>query len=231
MTSERIAQSISTVIWDFNGTLIDDLDLVLHAVNRQLTRRSLQPLTLARYRSVFGFPVSEYYRRIGLDVDRESMASLSDEFFDAYGPGLTACDLYPGVRDVLRVFERRGWNQFVLSAMEETMLHGMLEHLGIGRHFGAAYGLAHLEGDSKLSRGRDLVADQRIDPTQALVIGDTHHDADVAAELGMSAALVSTGHQSAERLATAGCPVYASVLDVAEAVCEARPDDVASPSS
>jgi len=230
MTLGLTGQTIRTIIWDFNGTLIDDLDLVLHAVNRQLTRRNLQSLTLKRYRDVFGFPVSEYYRRIGLDVDRESMASLSDEFFDAYGPGLKACELYPGVRDALRKFERRGLQQFVLSAMEETMLRGMLEHLGINGHFHAAYGLAHLEGDSKLSRGRDLLADQTIDPARALMIGDTHHDADVAAELGMSAALVSTGHQSAARLATAGWPVYASAIDVAQAVCEARPDTMAGSS-
>jgi len=207
------------VIWDFNGTLIDDLDLVLRAVNLQLSRRHLTPLSRNGYREVFGFPVSDYYRRIGLDVDGESMAALSDEFFDAYRPGLSRCDLYPGVSDALRAFEHCGVRQFVLSAMEETMLRSVLCHLGIAEYFGAAYGLAHLEGDSKLSRGRELVADQNIDPARALLIGDTRHDADVATALGMSAALVSTGHQSIERLSVAGWPVFPSAAAVARAAC------------
>ncbi|MFC2077201.1 HAD family hydrolase [Candidatus Bipolaricaulota bacterium] len=209
------SRELEAVVWDFNGTLIDDLDLVVRAVNVQLEKRGLPRLTPHEYREVFGFPVEDYYRRIGLDFRTESMAELAAGFFKEYAPGLPECPLHEGVIEAIAAFAKRSIRQFVLSAMEEEMLHNTLEVLGIRDHFVAAYGLAHQEGDSKISRGRQLLADHSICPEETLMIGDTDHDAEVAAELGMSAVLVSTGHQSAPRLQATGQPVYGSLRALA----------------
>ncbi|MFC2099539.1 HAD family hydrolase [Candidatus Bipolaricaulota bacterium] len=199
------------VIWDFNGTIVDDLDLVVRSVNVQPGERGLSTLTVEGYRDVFGFPVETYYRRIGLDLDAESMAGLSTEFFDLYVPGLADCPLHAGVHKALKRFKARGARQFVLSAMEETLLRSTIDHLEIGGFFDAVYGLAHLEADSKVSRGRQLLADHDIRPETTLLIGDTDHDAEVADALGVSTVLIAQGHQSEERLRATGRPVYRSV--------------------
>lgn len=206
------------VVWDFNGTLIDDVDLVVRSVNAQLARRELPRLTVERYRDVFGFPVADYYRRIGLDTDREPMSELSAEFFEAYTPGLPSCPLHDGVRRALAALGDAGVRQFVLSAMEERMLSATIEHLGIDGFFAAVYGLSHLEGDSKVERGRELLASFAIRPDSAILIGDTDHDAEVAQALGISVALIAGGHQSAARLRATGCPVYESFPDLAAAL-------------
>lgn len=209
---------LETVIWDFNGTLLDDVDLVVGSVNKQLGRRGVAPLTVATFRDVFGFPIEDYYRRIGLDFATESMAELAADFFGDYQPGLAACTLNDGVLDVLDAFSLRGVRQFVLSAMEEGMLNQTLRALGIRHRFVAAYGLAHQEGDSKISRGRELVRDFGIRPETSLLIGDTDHDAEVAADLRLSAALVTCGHQSAERLRATGRFVVDSIRDLERAL-------------
>jgi len=204
---------LEAVIWDFNGTIVDDLDHVVRSVNVQLARRGLLPLTLERYREVFGFPVEAYYREIGFDLEAESMADVSAEFFGMYVPGLKECPLHDGVLDALNRFRESGVRQFVLSAMEERLLLNTIEHLRIADFFDAVYGLAHLEADSKLSRGRELVANHRVRPETALLIGDTDHDGEVADALGVSAVLIAQGHQREERLREAGHPVYRSVRD------------------
>ncbi len=204
-------EGFDVVIWDFNGTLVDDLDLVVRAVNLQLAARSLPLLTVDRYREVFGFPIAEYYRRIGFDLSAEPIEQLSAEFHAAYAPGLMGCPLHPGVMDALEQFRAFGARQFVLSAMEEKLLHSALARLGIKRFFEALYGLADRNAASKLKRGRELITDYRISPQTALLIGDTDHDAEVAEALGISVALVGAGHQSIDRLQTVGCPVYASL--------------------
>jgi len=199
------------VIWDFNGTLVDDLDLVVRTVNAQMARRGLPALTLDEYRAVFAFPVETYYRRIGVDFERESMAELSADFFAEYGPALRSCSLYPGVLEALERVRERGTRQFVLSAMEEGMLRSMIDLLGIGGYFDAVYGLAHQEGDSKLERAHALLGEQKIDSGSSLLIGDTEHDAEVARAVGATPVLVAQGHQNEERLKGAGCDVYPSV--------------------
>jgi phosphoglycolate phosphatase len=208
-----VPSALESVIWDFNGTLIDDLDLVLRSVNGQLARRHLPLLARASYRSVFGFPVEAYYRRIGLNPDTESMTELSAEFFSTYDTGLMHCPLHEGVTELLQRFRKAGVRQFVLSAMEEARLRTVIQHLGVEDFFDGIHGLAHLEGDSKVARGRDLVREFKIDPKAALLIGDTKHDAEVARILGMPAVLVGQGHQSLSRLQNCGCPVYASLRD------------------
>lgn len=213
-----IRRKLESVIWDFNGTLIDDLDHVVHSVNVQLAKRELPQLTKESYRSIFGFPVEDYYRRVGFNLETESMADLSSEFFATYGPGLKNCPLHNGVIETLQRFKSIKLRQFVLSAMEEKMLRAMIEHLGIYGHFDGVYGLAHLKGDSKVSRGRDLLLDFEIDPGTTLLIGDTDHDAEVAKALELSVVLISRGHQSSERLRETGCAVYESYRELSQAV-------------
>ncbi len=187
-------------------------------MNVQLTKRGLPRLTVERYRDVFGFPVADYYRRIGLDPDSEPMSELTAEFFEAYSPGLPSCSLHDGVHRALVAFRDAGVRQFVLSAMEERLLSATIAHLGIDGFFAAVYGLSHLEGDSKVSRGRELLEDFAIPPDTALMIGDTDHDAEVAEALGGAVALIARGHQSAARLRATGCPVYESFADLAAAL-------------
>jgi len=203
-----LSSDLSAVVWDFNGTIVDDLDLVVRSVNVQSTKRGLSTLTTETYREVFGFPVKAFYQEIGFDLEAESMAKLSAEFHEVYASGLMACPLCDGTRAALTQFRESGVRQFVLSAMEEQLLLDTIEHLGIADFFDAVYGLAHLEADSKMSRGRALLADHGIQPDTALMIGDTDHDAEVAEVLGLSVVLVAQGHQSEERLLATGCAVF-----------------------
>jgi len=202
---------VETVIWDFNGTLLDDIDLVVRTVNGQLEKRGLGSLTVAEYRDVFGFPAEAYYRRLGVTFEEESMAELSADFFADYEPRLVDCSLHDGIGDALEDLAQAGLRQFVLSAMQERMLRETLEALGILGRFAAAYGLAHQEGDSKVSRGCELIADHAIDPATTLMVGDTAHDAEVAESLGLSCVLIARGHQSRTRLEETQWPVYADV--------------------
>lgn len=207
-------QTYGCVIWDFNGTLIDDLDLVVRTVNIQLTKRNLPSLTKDDYRDVFGFPVEDYYRRIGVTFEDETIADLSADFFADYAPALKDCPLHDNTLDALRQVEAHGMRQFVLSAMEQGMLRSMISHLNIGHFFDGVYGLAHQKGDSKVMRAQELTRDFDIDPAAALFIGDTDHDAEVAQALGMSVLLISTGHQSTQRLRETGHLVFESYQDL-----------------
>ncbi len=205
-----LPKRLDTVVWDFNGTLIDDVGPVVRSVNAQLEKRSLPRLTVERYREVFGFPVADYYRTIGLDPTAEPIDALSGEFHTAYVPMLMDCPLHDGVVAVLERFRDAGARQFVLSAMEEAALRAVVEHLGIAGFFEAVYGLAHLNADSKLSRGRELLHDYNIRPERALLIGDTDHDGEVAEALGLVVVLVAGGHQSESRLRGTGHRVVGS---------------------
>jgi len=213
---------LQAVIWDFNGTLVDDVSAAVCAINAMLERRCLQRLTVEAYRSVFGFPFDGYYRAIGFDLADETMAGLADEFHDAYLPILPTCTLSCGVRDVLDLISELGVPQFVLSAMEEQSLTKAIRRLGIECYFEAVFGSRDRLANSKVARGIDLVERFALCPPDVLFIGDTKHDGEVASALGGAVALVAQGHQTVARLRESGRRVFRSFEDLRDALLRGR---------
>ena len=64
-------EDINTIIWDWNGTLLDDVDICIDIINELLSIRNQQPLTRSRYREIFTFPVKDYYSKAGFDFTQE----------------------------------------------------------------------------------------------------------------------------------------------------------------
>lgn len=191
--------TLDTVIWDFNGTILDDLNLVVRTINTLLNSRGLPATTVAKHRAEFGFPVDEYYRSLGFDLERESFGEVSREYHDHYIAGIGECRVHDGAARLIFELGQRGIKQYVLSAMQQQLLENALSDLDLTRYFDGVYGLDDLLARSKAQRGHALLADHRIDPETALYIGDTEHDVAVARELGCVSVGVAVGHQAAER--------------------------------
>ncbi len=79
------------VIWDWNGTLVDDAWLCVEIVNELLRHRGIAPTTPSEYSEVFGFPLRTYYQRVGFDLEREDFAATGNEFNILYSQRLRAC--------------------------------------------------------------------------------------------------------------------------------------------
>lgn len=203
------------VIWDFNGTIMDDVELAAGAISRLLARRGLPTIDPAAHRRVFRFPVSDYYRSLGVDLDTEHQADVSDEFHEAYLAGVPDCRLNAGVRELLDHFQQTGADQYVLSAAEEAMVISWAEGLGVSDYFRAIYGLKDRLAATKKGRARDLVRDFALDTGSTLFIGDTDHDVAVARQLGCHPVLVLQGHQDRDRARGLDCellPTFHALL-------------------
>lgn len=203
------------VIWDWNGTLLDDLWLALEVANGMLRRRGLPEMDTHRYREIFDFPVEHYYRRAGFDFAVEPFSVLADEFIAGFNSQVRQCPLHDGVEEVLHALRQRNVTQMVLSASRETSLHEAVRHHRLHDYFDALHGLSNHLAVSKAQVGRELIARSGIDPTQALMVGDTVHDAEVAREMGVSCILIASGHHSRSRLEATGVPVYDTLRETA----------------
>ena len=200
--------SIRHVFWDWNGTLLDDAHVCVAAIDRLLAVRGLPPIGgVAAYRSLFVFPVFDYYRALGFDVDHEDWDALAREFHAALRE-VDDSRLRPDAPAALRAVRALGLPQSILSLCEQSLLERKLRECGVRDCFDRVQGVDNLDGASKLEAGRRLAADLALPPEEILMVGDTLHDREVARELGCRCILVSCGHQSPERLAAAGCPVY-----------------------
>lgn len=190
----------SHVVWDWNGTLLDDLDVCVEIVSAVAERHVGKKLTREAYLAGFRFPVREWYRDMGFDFERVSFEELSVDFVASYvarAPGLA---LFEGVRELLQELQESGIRCSILTAAHQSVVDQMLAHFGIRDFFHEVYGLGDHHATSKVQRGRQLLAQLGLPREELVLVGDTDHDLEVARDLGIDAVLLEGGHQCGTRL-------------------------------
>ena len=206
--------SAGGIIWDWNGTLLDDTRMAVRTMNQMLKQRGLPALTVDHYKSVFTFPVKDYYQKIGFDFQAEPFEVPALEFIDLYNSQLKDCSLHFDTLKVLNHFQSVGVKQYILSAMEQDVLNDCLKHYQIDSFFEHVSGLDNFYAASKMVNGHRLLAELQLNPGDLVLIGDTVHDFEVATELGCSCILIADGHQSKAVLQATGVMVIDSIREL-----------------
>jgi len=212
---------IRHVIWDWNGTLLDDAQACVDAINVLLERRKLPTVTCEQYRDIFDFPVRNYYLKLGFNLEMEDWHSLTLEYHEVYAVTSAESKLRPGTIETLDRFRSDGISLSVLSACEMKLLLKMIGERDIFDYFVHLYGLSNLYADSKVSLGHAMFDDTSLPRSESLLVGDTTHDAEVAAALGIPCLLMTGGHQSASKLVGCNCPLVPTMAAVYRHLTEA----------
>jgi phosphoglycolate phosphatase len=202
------------IIWDWNGTLLNDVDVCVDAMNILLKNRNMHQLSRKEYKKVFTFPVKEYYKAVGFDFNKEKFEKPAIEFIDNYNNLCYNVKLYKGVTELLKKIDNINIEQYILSAMEHKSLIKMVDSFGISSFFKKISGIDNYYAQSKIEQGKQLISDLNLDKKKTVIIGDTVHDAEVADILGVDCILVAHGHQSYERLAECGNFVIDSLKEL-----------------
>lgn len=190
----------NTLVFDFNGTLVDDIDICLELLNKMLKERNHDGnISKEKYFSIFTFPIIEYYRRAGFVFPEDDFDALAVEFHQDYENAFPLQKPFPDVIDVLNHFKKNK-RLIVLSATKQDQLEHELKILGIFEYFEEIIGIKDILGKSKINEAKDFFSREEIDPNDVVFIGDTLHDAEVAKEIGGHSILISRGHQNLETL-------------------------------
>ena len=207
-------KTYETIIWDWNGTLLDDVSLCISIANEILDDYRLPALTTERYREIFDFPVRLYWERAGLDLDQIDFKSISVRFCTLFEERLHEASLYSGVVRILRSLKQYGIQQFLLSNTEHNALYQMANHFEIIEFFIEVRGMDNTLAEGKLSGGSKIIQDFTLNRESTILIGDTTHDAEVAEQLGIDCFLIDVGHQASNRLISHGATVVNAITDI-----------------
>ena len=200
-------------IWDFNGTILDDVELGLYALNVLLKNVGIDKrVEKDEYRKLFGFPIIDYYRKVGFDFEKTPYERLAEEWIELYLDNLDKAAAFSDVRPTLEFFKARGIGQSILSASEAGILNKQVDMLGIREYFDGVMGIDNIYGDSKLSLAR---AWREKNPDEkAIFIGDTLHDIETAEALSADCCIVCAGHQCRERFEGYNVKVFPSLTEL-----------------
>lgn len=206
------------IIWDWNGTLLDDCMICVHSFNRSLINHGLSKISYEDYRSIFTFPVIKSYERIGFNFEIESFQKISEEYVRFYEKNFKNILLHDHVKESLKTVNSLGSSQSILSAGNQDLLNNWLKIHDISQYFLHIIGVENHYANGKIKQGLRLKEKLQFEKNEIVLIGDTIHDSEVAEELSVDCILVDHGHVNKERLVKTGRIVRSSIRSVLELI-------------
>lgn len=194
LVHENGSTSIDAVCWDWNGTLLDDVEVALAAMNTVLRQRGLAEIPdQEAYRAVFGFPIRAFYARLG--VDAADFLEAADDYLALFAAGVGAASLQPQARATLAAIDALGVEQVLISATPEVTLERQLAPHSLHGHFAHVHGITDVYAASKEHVVTAWLEDSGHDPRRVLMVGDTNHDEEIADALHVRFLRFGGGHQ------------------------------------
>ena len=205
---------IKHIIWDWNGTLVNDAWLFVELMNEELTERNLPLINIQKYRQHFTFPVKNYYENLGFDFKKENFQEVGYNFIQKYKCRKHEPVLFDETIEVLTHISERGISQSVISAQENQLLQESIKYYNITNFFESIIGLDHYYADSKIKIAQTNKTQLTYDDGDIMMVGDTIHDHEVALSLNVPCILFANGHYSKQRLQQTNCIIIDSLLDI-----------------
>ncbi len=208
------AMSTTHVVWDWNGTLLDDLAIVIESLNVGIGHFGVGPIGEEGYRDHFTRPVRSFYDSLlGRAVTDMEWAHLDKTFHDEYFRRVGDAPLATDAIEALDRVERMGCRQSLLSMTTHQQLVDIVTSHGIADRFVRIDGLTEATGGLKAMHLRRHLEMMGVDPAGVVVVGDTPDDAVAARHVGARAVLYDGGSHHLPTLLAMDGPVAHTLLD------------------
>lgn len=191
---------IKHIIWDWNGTLVDDVDLCVEILNQELTIRHISEISVRHYKEKFFFPVNEFYETLGLPSNGTEYECLNETYIREYRARYKECDLHFGARETLEKLISKGISHSILSAGKRADVESFTRHFGVNSLFLEIDGASNIEAKGKDERALDHLSRFGFHQSEVILVGDSCHDWEVAQLIGCNAILFEHGHVEGDRL-------------------------------
>ena len=192
---------IKLVLWDWNGTLVDDASLCVDILNELLSEYEKSNITLEFYRENFSFPVDNFYRKISLPHNGDEFEEISKKFILRYREKWKKCSLQQNTLDILRHFESLNIKQIILSAGNQYDVEKFIKYYGLDFFFEQILGTDNIKAEGKVELAMNFFSKSDYKAEEILIVGDTLHDLEIGNKIGCMTILSSMGHNSKPFLA------------------------------
>lgn len=203
------------IIWDWNGTILDDLQINFEVENTLLSRRGRTLIKdLEEYQEKFQFPIIKFYESLDFDLENERFEDIAREYVLEFDERFYELEIFHDAESVIREFKYKGIEQIILSQTEQRWLEKQVRVHDIDYLFTELLGAKDIYVKGKVAIALEWITRNDIDTAQVLMVGDTLHDFEVAENIGCDCILIARGHQSKERLLETGVPVLDSIEEL-----------------
>lgn len=188
---------IRNIIFDWSGTLVDDLPPVWQATNFVLARAGRPEMSLEVFRAEFCLPFTRFYDKHTPDVP---LPRLEGWFHESFRKSQHAVTELPHARDFLQYCRSRGVRTFLLSTVHPDYFVIQAGVTGFGSFIDSPYTGVW----DKRQKIHDILSEHELNPAETLFIGDMEHDIETARHGGIGSVAVLTGYNTLDQLRQAG---------------------------
>jgi phosphoglycolate phosphatase-like HAD superfamily hydrolase len=211
---------VAHLVWDWNGTLLDDFTLVVEATNASLASLGGPAVTPDEHRRDFRRPVADYYAFVlGRPLRDGEFARLDLAFHNAYRAGLHTCGL---TLDAIEAMRAWSGTQSLLSMFFHDELVPIVDRYGLTPRLSRVDGLrASLGGGFKAPHLEEHLAALGVAGPDCVLVGDSEDDAEAARSVGAAIVLYDGGFTDSARLRATGAPVASTLIDAVTLAAQA----------
>ncbi len=202
------------ILWDWNGTLLNDMWLCVESLNRILKKRERPQLDEKTYKETFSFPVKKYYETLGFDFKKESFRDLSSEFIKHYRDNFYKLKLHANAECILKKINNNKIQQSILSASKQDILEENIKFFNLEKYFNNIVGVKNHYANGKVDVAFQLVEAIKTKSSDILLIGDTVHDSEVAKEIESDCILIDHGYVDRGKLEHTKRKVFSNIMEV-----------------
>lgn len=206
---------IRNIIFDWSGTLVDDLPAVWEATNHVLAQARRPVLTLEQFRAEFCLPFTIFYDK---HVPHIPLPQLEEWFHGHFRKAQASVVELPHAREFLEFCRRRKLRTFVLSTVQRDHFAVQSGKTGLGRYIDRPY----VNVWDKRKKIHALLKENRLKPRETLFIGDMQHDIETARHGGVHSCAVLTGYNTLDQLRAAKPDLIVEHLRELRAILEAN---------
>ena len=205
---------VKHVIWDWNGTLLDDVGLCVDILNQVLNCNQKPSLSVEKYRELFFFPVAEFYKGLGLPYQGPEYDELATDYIASYRNRFIECNLHKGALCTLKYFSSIGVSQSILTAGMQADIENFAFHYKVTEYMNLIDGANDAYAKGKLDRIDLHFQKLQLDPHEVILVGDTLHDWHASQFINCKAYLFNKGHINDKRLCEANAPILNALPDL-----------------
>jgi phosphoglycolate phosphatase-like HAD superfamily hydrolase/ADP-ribose pyrophosphatase YjhB (NUDIX family) len=185
--------AIRNLIFDWSGTLADDLPPVVEATNAVFVAHGKPPFTIEEFKDKFYLPFTQFYEEFLPEATLPELEEVFHRTFTRLGHDVP---LLPGAREILDHARECGMKVFLLSTVRPDHWERQVSPYGLRDHFTHAYtGIV-----DKRKTIHDLLLTHELDPAETIFVGDMRHDIETAHHGGVLSCAVLTGYESLDKL-------------------------------
>lgn len=205
------------IMWDWNGTLLDDLQINFEIENTLLSKRNLPEMkSIEDYHRIFTFPIIKFYEKMGFDLEYERFEDIARDYTYEYEKRFHEAEIFEDAESTLRHFNSLGINQLILSMTENKWLFSQVAFHGIDHLFSDILGTGDIYAKSKVAIAKRWMEENGAEGKDVLFVGDTTHDFEVAESIDCDCVLIARGHNPKSSLIKTGAVVLDSIEELKE---------------